>query len=136
MSAALDTLTGLDKLADVARQVVRDTPAPEPSVITIYPSQNELTFQPPHQRDPVAALGTLLVWTHQLTGITGRWTHTDDQQLHVSFAGRGPGGVRIRVYGSIPFDFARGYVALRAGGRESVTPDELYRLALEIRKGQ
>jgi hypothetical protein len=136
MSAALDTLTGLDKLADVARQVVRDTPAPEPSVITIYPSRNEVNIQPPHTSDPVAALGMLLVWTHRLTGITGTWTHTDDKHLHVSFSGRGPAGVGIRVYGSIPFDFARDYVALRAGKRESVTPDELYRLALAIRKGQ
>jgi hypothetical protein len=136
MTAALVALRGVAKLAAIARQIVRDTPAPEPLTVTLYGSGNEIAIQPSVGWDPVDGLGALLVWTHQLTGITGTWSRTSDDRLFISLTGRGPGGVRIQVYSSIPFDFARGYVTPPADGGESVTPDELYRLALSIRKGQ
>lgn len=136
MTAALVALTGVAKLATVARLYIRDTPAPEPCFVTLDTNANQIDIQPPTRRDPVELLGALLVWSHRLTGITGTWTHTRDEHLHIILAGRGPSGVRIRVYSSIPFEYADGHVALAAGARESVTPDELYRLALEIRKGQ
>jgi hypothetical protein len=138
MTAALVPLTGVAKLAAVAVAYVRDTPAPEPCYITLNPGDNEIDLQPdvPFGRDPVIVLGALLVWTHRLTGITGTWTHGTDGALFISLTGRGPSGVHIRVYSSIPYRAARRHVALVKGFRESVTPDELYRLALELRKGQ
>ncbi|WP_326944523.1 hypothetical protein OG439_32555 [Amycolatopsis sp. NBC_01307] len=136
MSAALVTLSGVDKLTAVARQVVRDTPAPEPCFVSLDVRMSQIDIQPSGGRDPVEALGTLLVWTHTLTGITGTWFCTRDGDLFITLAGRGPSGVQVRVYSSIPFDGARGYVTRPADGGESVTPDELYQLALSIREGQ
>lgn len=136
MSAALVALRGVDKLTAVARQVVRDTPAPEPCFVTLDVRENQIDIQPSGSRDPVEVLGDLLVWTHTLTGITGTWSCTSDGRLFITLSGRGPSGVRVRVYSSIPFDVARGYVTRPADGGESVTPDELYQLALAIRKGQ
>ncbi|WP_410640698.1 hypothetical protein [Amycolatopsis sp. lyj-346] len=138
MSAALTTLTGVAKLTTVARMFVRDTPAPEPCFLTLNPHDNQIELQPtvPTRRDPVAVLGALLIWTHRLTGIAGSWRHTRNGALFIELTGRGPAGVRIQVYSSIPFTQTGGHVALAAGAGESVTPDELYRLALEIRKGQ
>lgn len=138
MTAALVPLTGVAKLAAVAVAYVRDTPALEPCYITLNPAGNEIDLQPdvPLGRDPVIVLGALLVWTHRLTGIAGTWTHGTDDALFISLTGRGPSGVRIRVYSSIPYQAARRHVVLNKGNRESVTPDELYRLALELRKGQ
>ncbi|MGW4520121.1 hypothetical protein [Amycolatopsis sp. NPDC004378] len=138
MSAALTTLAGVAKLTTVARMFVRDTPAPEPCFLTLSTHDNRIELQPsvPSRRDPVVVLGALLIWTHRLTGITGSWRHTRDGSLFIALTGRGPAGVRIQVYSSIPFTQTGGHVALAAGAGESVTPDELYRLALELRKGQ
>jgi hypothetical protein len=137
MSAVLTTLTGVVKLATVARTFVCDTPAPEPCFLTLNTYDNQIELQPrvPGGRDPVVVLGALLIWTHRLTGITGTWRHTSGGSLFIALTGRGPAGVRIQVYSSIPFTQTGGHVALAAGAGESVTPDELYRLALEIRKG-
>ncbi|MEU4517391.1 hypothetical protein AB0F52_01585 [Amycolatopsis sp. NPDC024027] len=123
MSAALTTLSGVAKLATVARMFVRDTPAPEPCFLTLDTRENQIDLQPsvPHCRDPVVVLGALLIWTHRLTGLTGSWRHTSDEHLHIILAGRGPAGVRIRVYSSIRFEQACGHVALVAGVGESVT---------------
>jgi hypothetical protein len=138
MSAALTTLTGMVKLATVARTFVQDTPAPEPCFLTLNSHHNRIEVQPsvPSPREPVAVLGALLIWTYRLTGITGTWCHTHDGALFIELTGRGPAGVAVQVYSSIPFTQTGGHVALAQGSGESVTPDELYRLALEIRKGQ
>ncbi|MDS0137570.1 MULTISPECIES: hypothetical protein [unclassified Amycolatopsis] len=137
MTAALVPLTGVAKLAAVAVTYVRDTPAPEPCYLALNPGSQTVEIQPDVRRvDPVGVLGTLLVWTHRLTGITGDWWHTSSGELHITLTGRSPSGVRFLVYSSFPYRAARRHVALTAGARESVTPDELYRLALELRKGQ
>ncbi|WP_370970086.1 hypothetical protein [Amycolatopsis sp. cg9] len=136
MTAALVPLTGVAKLAAVAVTYVRDTPAPEPCYLALNPGSHAVEIQPDvRQATPVTVLGTLLVWTHRLTGINGDWWHTPGGELHITLTGRGPSGVRFLVYSSFPYRVARRHVALAAGARESVTPDELYRLALELRKG-
>jgi hypothetical protein len=138
MTAALVSLTGVAKLAAVAVALVRDTPAPEPCHVSLDPGVQTVDIQPTtvDRTDPVGVLGTLLIWTHRLTGVTGDWWHTPRGDLHISLIGRGPGGIRVKVYNSIPYRQVRRHVALDTGARESVTPDELYRLALELRKGQ
>ncbi|MEU4245827.1 hypothetical protein AB0F15_00260 [Amycolatopsis sp. NPDC026612] len=137
MTAALVPLTGVAKLAAVAVAYVRDTPAPEPVHLSLDPGFHRVDVQPDIPRaDPVGVLGALLIWTHRLTGVTGEWWHTPGGELHITLTGRGPCGVSFLVYSSIPYRTARRHVALAASARESVTPDELYRLALELRKGQ
>ncbi|MEU5257337.1 hypothetical protein [Amycolatopsis sp. NPDC021455] len=137
MTAALVPLTGIAKLATVAVTYVGDTPAPEPCYLSLNPSSHTVEIQPDVRRAaPVAVLGALLVWTHRLTGVTGDWWHTPGGDLRITLTGRGPCGVRFLVYSSITYGTARRHVALAKNARESVTPDELYRLALELRKGQ
>ncbi|HWD04077.1 MAG TPA: hypothetical protein VG674_16685 [Amycolatopsis sp.] len=137
MTTALTSTSGTARLAAVVTRWVRETPAPEPASISLRPERREVALQPSTVfGDPVATLGALLIWTHQLTGITGDWWHTAGGDLHITLTGRGPCGVTVQVYSSIPYRIARSQVALAKGKTESVTPDELYRLALELRKGQ
>ncbi|WP_326945734.1 hypothetical protein OG439_40340 [Amycolatopsis sp. NBC_01307] len=137
MTAALVPVTGVAKLAAIAVTYVRDTPAPEPTYLSLDLGSHRVDIQPDVSRtNPVTVLGALLVWAHRLTGVTGDWWHTPGGDLHITLTGRGPCGVSFVVYSSIAYRVARRHVALAVGARESVTPDELYRLALELRKGQ
>ncbi|MFF0149637.1 hypothetical protein ATK36_1249 [Amycolatopsis sulphurea] len=124
------------RLTAVAARYVRDTPAPDPASISLYPGLRRIDIQPSVPSwDRVAVLDSLLIWTHQLTGITGDWWHTPGGDLHITLTGRGPCGVTVRVYDAFPYRTVRQHVALTEGASESVTPGELYRLALELRKG-
>jgi len=138
MTNSLAPLGTVTKLATVAERYIRDMPAPDPFSVTLYPGTGMIQIQPGgcSSATPVATLGALLVWTYPLTGVTGDWWRTAEGQLHITLRGRGPCGVRFKVYSSIPYRTARHVVVLHKGDQESVTPDELYRLALEIRKGQ
>jgi hypothetical protein len=133
MTTALTPLCNVAKLATIAQRFVTTTPAPEPAIITLHPRAHRIDIQPTIGPDPVSVLGCLLIWTHRLTGITGTWWHTAGNDLHITLTGRGPAGVRIRVYSSFAYHHARPHVSLAKGDTESVTPDELYRLALELR---
>jgi hypothetical protein len=133
MTTALTPLGNVAKLATIAERYVTTTPAPDPMDITLYPGKQEISLQPSIEFDPVAVLGSLLIWTHRLTGITGNWWRTASNDLHITLNGRGPAGVRFRVYSSFAYRHARSHVSLAKGDTESVTPDELYRLALELR---
>lgn len=134
MTTALAPLEGVAKLAAVATRLVRETPAPEPFSVRLEPGTFSITIQPGAMGDPVTEIGALLIWTHLLTGLKGNWWHTSVGRLHIELNGRGPSGTRVCVYGSVPYSVARRHVALRKGDHESVTPDELYLLALEIAK--
>ncbi|MYW97189.1 hypothetical protein G3I59_42895 [Amycolatopsis rubida] len=137
MTTALVTASDTARLATVAARYVRDTPAPDPASIMLLPGQRRIEIQPSVDfGDPVAILGALLIWTHRLTGITGEWWHTSGGRLHILLTGRGPCGIEFRIYSGIAYQAVRRHVVLAKGARESVTPDELYRLALELRKGQ
>ncbi|HVV09234.1 hypothetical protein [Amycolatopsis sp.] len=136
MTAALTPLANVPKLAATLIRYVRATPAPEPATVTIHPGQNQVSLQPAYSPDPVHALGALLIWTHRLTGVTGDWWHTTGGDLHITLTGRGPHGITFSVYGGIPHRVVQRLVRLPRGERESVTPDELYRLALELRTRQ
>jgi len=135
MTTAVAPLGNIAKLATVAVRYVRDTPAPEPCDISISPSTHTISIQPTvtYPAEPVNVLGTLLIWTHRLTGVTGDWWHIPSGDLHITLTGRGPCGTHIRVYSSFRYRDARPHVQLAKAERESVTPDELYRLALELR---
>ncbi len=134
MTTALAPLTGVAKLAAVATKLVRETPAPEPFSVTLHPGTFNISIQPDAGSDPVTVIGSLLIWTHGLTGLHGDWWHTRDGQLHITLNGRGPSGTKVRVYDSFPYSRARRHLSLRKGDHETVTPDELYLIALEIAK--
>ena len=138
MTASLAPLGTVTRLATVAERYIRDIPTPDPASVTLYPGTGLIEIQPGGSRvsSPVATLGGLLVWTYSLTGVTGDWWHTSEGNLHITLYGRGPCGVRFKVYSSIRYHAASHVLALRKGDQESVTPDELYRLALELQKGQ
>ncbi|WP_199432572.1 hypothetical protein [Qaidamihabitans albus] len=133
MTTAITPLGNVAKLALVARRHVTTTPAPEPCTVTLYPHDQTISLQPRVRYEPVAVLGALLIWTHRLTGIIGRWWHTPGGVLHITLTGRGPYGTRIKVYSGFPYEQASTHLRLEQGRRESVTPDELYRLALTLR---
>jgi hypothetical protein len=134
MTTALTPLAAVAKLATTAARYITATPAPETVAITLYPKVNRIDIQPGVSSDSVQVLGGLLIWTHSLTGISGTWWHTNSGNLHITLTGRGPHGITVRVYDSFPYRHAAAHVPLAAGEKDSVTPDELYRLALELRK--
>ncbi|WP_037317199.1 hypothetical protein [Amycolatopsis orientalis] len=134
MTTALVPLTGVAKLAAIATRLVRETPAPEPASVCLTPGTSSISIQPDAGTDPVTVIGSLLVWTHSLTGLHGDWWHTSSGQLHMTFRGRGPSRSQVCVYDAFPYSLARKHLALRKGDHETVTPDELYLLALEIAK--
>ncbi len=134
MTTALAPLEGVAKLAAIATRMVRETPAPEPFSIDLHPGTFSISIQPGGVNDPVEVIGALLIWTHSLTGLHGDWWHTSAGQLHITLRGRGPSGTRVKVYSSFSYSLARRHVDLREGDQETVTPDELYRLALELAK--
>lgn len=133
MTTALSPLARVPKLARVAAQYVKAVPAPEPVSILLLPSQNQIDIQPESTWDPVNTVAALLIWAHKLTGITGGWWHTPGGYLHITLTGRGPYGVGMRIYSGFPYARAAHLLNLAPDTTESVTPDELYRLALEIR---
>ncbi|ANN19736.1 hypothetical protein SD37_31700 [Amycolatopsis orientalis] len=134
MTTALVSLEGVAKLAAIATRLIRETPAPEPASVCLTPGTSSVSIQPSVGRDPVTVIGSLLVWTHSLTGLHGDWWHTSAGDLHITLHGRGPSGARVKVYSSFPYSRARKHLGLRKGDHETVTPDELYLLALEIAK--
>lgn len=134
MTTALAPLEGVAKLAAVATRLVRETPAPEPFSLSLEPGTHSITIHVNAGTDPVTVIGSLLIWTHALTGLHGDWWHTERGSLHITLHGRGPFGTRVQVYSSFPYSLARKHLALRKGDHETVTPDELYLLALEIAK--
>ncbi|NKQ53315.1 hypothetical protein HFP15_10520 [Amycolatopsis sp. K13G38] len=136
MTTALTPLATVPKLAAAVIRYVHATPAPEPVAVTLAPRDHEVSLQPRHSSDPVHTLGSLLVWTHRLTGVTGDWWHTASRDLHITLTGRGPHGITFRVYAGIPHRLVKRHVRLAPGARESVTPDEVYRLALTLRDEQ
>ncbi|HVV09221.1 hypothetical protein [Amycolatopsis sp.] len=136
MTTAMTTLSGIPKIAAALVRYVRDTPAPEPTSVMLYPDKNAVDIQPSHGPDPVQTIGSLLIWTHRLTGITGEWWRTPGGDLFTILTGRGPHGITYGVYGAIPYRAVQRLVRLPQGERESVTPDELYQLALELRTRQ
>ncbi|MCU1685332.1 MAG: hypothetical protein JWQ81_6071 [Amycolatopsis sp.] len=133
MTTAVAPLGSIAKLATLAARLVRDTPAPEPASVTLYPESFSISVQPAHTYDPVATIGALLIWTHRLTRLHADWWHTATGDLHITVVGRGPCGTRVHVYSSFAYRLARPHVLLHKGDTESVTPDELYRLAVELR---
>lgn len=136
MTTAVAPLSAVPKLAGAVMRYVAATPAPEPASITLFPDMNRVDFQPEVNRDPVQAIGALLVWTHRLTGITGTWSRTiKDGPIHATLTGRGPHGITFRVFTGLSYRPLARLITLPLGHRESVTPDELYRLALELRTG-
>lgn len=137
MTTALTTVTRITRMATAAARYIDTVPAPEPAVVTLYPGGDVVKIQPSlYGKDAVQVLGALLIWSHQLTGITGRWHHLNDGTVLINLTGRGPYGIRFNIYYSLPHADIRRHVALPPGARESVTPDELYRLGLQIRTSQ
>ncbi|WP_410600466.1 hypothetical protein [Amycolatopsis sp. lyj-90] len=134
MTTALAPLERVAKLAAIATHLARETPAPEPFSMRLEPGTFSIAIQPGHSGDAVTEIGALLIWTHLLTGLKGEWWHTNSGRLHIELNGRGPSGARVSVYSSISYTLARKHLALRKGDHETVTPDELYLLALEIAK--
>ncbi|WP_181770347.1 hypothetical protein [Amycolatopsis pittospori] len=132
MTTALVPLEGIAKLAAIATRLVNETPAPEPASVCLTPGSSSISIQPDAGTDPVSVIGSLLIWTHCLTGLQCEWWHTSSGQLHMTLRGRGPAGSRVCVYDAFPYSLARKHLALRKGDHESVTPDELYLFALEI----
>ncbi|WAL66620.1 hypothetical protein ORV05_02040 [Amycolatopsis cynarae] len=134
MSTELAPVATISALATAAQRLIRITPAPTPSSVTLISPTRTIDLQPGWTPDPVHRLAGLLVWTHSLTGLTGTWWHTEDGHLYISLVGRGPFGVTVNTYSSIPFRLVKRLVRLPQGERESVTPDELYRLAIALRE--
>jgi len=134
VTTALVPLEGVAKLAAIATRLIRETPAPEPASVCLTPGTSSISIQPSVGNDPVTVIGSLLVWTHCLTGLQGDWWRTAHGSLHITFRGRGPSGSRVCVYDAFPYSLAQKHLALRKGDHETVTPDELYLLALEIAK--
>jgi len=134
MTVALVSLDGVAKLAAIATRLVQETPAPEPASVCLTPGTSSISIQPSVGNDPVTVIGSLLIWTHSLTGLHGDWWRTAHGTLHITLRGRGPSGSRVCVYDAFPYSIARRYITLRKGDHETVTPDELYLLALEIAK--
>jgi hypothetical protein len=135
MSTALAPLSNIDALATAATAYVRRTPAPEPASIMLHPRQRSIDIQPGIQLgdNAVAVLGSLMVWTHPLVALTGDWWHTSRGSLHITLTGRLGNGIGVLVYDGIPIASTHGLITLAKGKRESVTPDEIYRLALALR---
>jgi hypothetical protein len=135
MTSALAPLSNVAALAHTATAYVRRTPAPEPASIMLHPRQRSFDIQPGTEvgDSAVAVLGSLMVWTHPLVAVTGDWWHTSRGSLHIALTGRLGNGIGVRVYDGIPIASTHGLITLPKGERESVIPDEIYRLALALR---
>jgi hypothetical protein len=55
-------------------------------------------------REPPEIAGVLLAWADTLDAVTAEsWRVPSGDSVHLSVAGRLPGGVSVRVYGCLPF---------------------------------
>lgn len=135
MTTALSPLSTVATLAHTALHYITSVPLPEPAHVTLMPHENRIKILPRvhNYNDPVAVIGSLLLWSHRLTGITGEQWYTPSAHLHITLRGRLHNGIRIEIYDGIPYNTVRAHVRLKPRDIESITPDELYRLALDLR---
>lgn len=134
MTTTLTLTPTVARLAAAAVQFIQSVPLPESASIHLQPGEQQIAIQPKADRtDPTAVLGSLLLWSYRLTGITATQWHTPSGQLHITITGRTQPGISIQLYAGVPFSAVREHIQLEPGDTESVTPDELYHLALALR---
>lgn len=129
----------MDYLVNALHSHLLGRALPEPAVVSFSAHGRELiSVQPDGGRDDLRHLGDLLLWAYTLAEVTARWWRTTDDRLHVTVTGRTVKGVRLKVYGSIPFRACDGLVPLTVDESEGVSLDEVYALVgllREQRKG-
>ncbi|TVT48392.1 hypothetical protein FNH05_18020 [Amycolatopsis rhizosphaerae] len=128
-------MSKLESLATAFFDHMRSHPLPEPCTVALQAMRPEVEVQ----IDPgptVTHLAGLLAWAATLERIEARWGHTRYGDLHISIQGHASSGVRLRVYGGIPFDDCHGLVPLDGEGYQGVTLDELRTLRDLLQDGE
>ncbi|OZM73568.1 hypothetical protein CFN78_08515 [Amycolatopsis antarctica] len=135
MSQQLVSLSTVTTLALAASRYVDSTPAPTPARVALNPHSRCIEIQPRvgYQAPAVEVLGSLMVWTHRLSGITATWWCPAPDRLHITITGRLAPGITARVYDEIPTTACRSLMVLPGDSPETVTADELYVLAMALR---
>lgn len=94
------------ELARAAADYIATTPAPEPFTANVHRHGQVIDIQPATEYgdSPGDILRSLLIWTHDLTEVTGRWWCPSPDRIHVGLTGHITPNIRAYVYDGIPAD--------------------------------
>ena len=120
--------TKLVTLTEGWRALLTEYRLPEPAMVSLEPTVNQITIQAGGKQDPLDHLAELLLWAYTLEQVTAQWWHTRGGHLHLTIHGRTAAGMAVKVYGGIPFDSCAGLVPLATDESEGVSLDEIYTL--------
>lgn len=133
-SATCTTARTTAQLASALAGFLATNALPDPATVELAVYARRIEIQPAvtAYTDPVAVLGSLLLWTRTLAAVTAQWSRTRDNFLHISIRGRLACGIQIQVYKSVPYDTVREWVLLAPGEDDAVSLDELAWLLGEL----
>ncbi|TCP56682.1 hypothetical protein EV191_101628 [Tamaricihabitans halophyticus] len=114
-------MTTLERLASAFWDQVRSHALPDPVHVQFDPREETVVVQVRLTRD----VGPLLAWADTLDGVRAEWWHTDTGDLHLTVTGRGPRGVRFRLYSGLRMHQCEGLVSLAEDQQEPVSLDQL-----------